>query len=91
VNISPERAIDAFWDGLIWHDFREELGRCNPETIDHLMSLANEWLMGKILLRSLGVVVDQQTTTLTKKISSTPALGRKDAETAMKTRIRQIW
>jgi hypothetical protein len=42
-NISPERAIDAFRDGLIQHDFREELGRCKPKTIDHLMSLANEW------------------------------------------------
>jgi hypothetical protein len=42
-NISPERAIDAFRDGLIRHDFREELGRCKPKTIDHLMSLANEW------------------------------------------------
>jgi hypothetical protein len=42
-NISPERAIDAFRDGLIRRDFREELGRCKPKTIDHLMSLANEW------------------------------------------------
>jgi hypothetical protein len=29
-NISPERAIDAFRDGLIRRDFREELGRCKP-------------------------------------------------------------
>jgi hypothetical protein len=42
-NISPERAIDAFRDGLVRCDFREELGRCKPKTIDHLMSLANEW------------------------------------------------
>jgi hypothetical protein len=41
-NISPERAINAFRDGLIWRDFREELGRCKPKTIDHLMSLTNE-------------------------------------------------
>jgi hypothetical protein len=46
-NISPERAIDAFWDGLIRRDFREELGRCKPKTIDHLMSLANEWADGE--------------------------------------------
>jgi hypothetical protein len=46
-NISPERAIDAFRDGLIWRDFREELGRCKPKTIDHLMSLANEWADGE--------------------------------------------
>jgi hypothetical protein len=37
-NISPERAIDAFRDGLIRRDFREELGQCKPKTIDHLMS-----------------------------------------------------
>jgi hypothetical protein len=42
-NISPERAIDAFRDGLFRCDFKEELGRCKPRTIDHLMSLANEW------------------------------------------------
>jgi hypothetical protein len=42
-NISPERAIDAFRDGLIQRDFREEFGRSKPKTIDHLMSLANEW------------------------------------------------
>jgi hypothetical protein len=42
-NIMPERAIDAFRDGLIRWDFKEELGRCKPKTVDHLMSLANEW------------------------------------------------
>jgi hypothetical protein len=42
-NISPERAIDAFRDGLIRRDFKEELGCCKPKTVDHLMSLANEW------------------------------------------------
>jgi hypothetical protein len=43
----PERAIDAFWDGLIRRDFKEELGRCKPKTVDHLMSLANEWADGE--------------------------------------------
>jgi hypothetical protein len=42
-NISPERAIDAFRDGLIRRDFKEELGHCKPKIVDHLMSLANEW------------------------------------------------
>jgi hypothetical protein len=46
-NISPKRAIDTFRDGLIQRDFREELGRCKPKTIDHLMSLANEWADGE--------------------------------------------
>jgi hypothetical protein len=46
-NISSERAIDAFRDSLIQRDFREELGRCKPKTIDHLMSLANEWADGE--------------------------------------------
>jgi hypothetical protein len=41
-NILPERAIDAFRDGLLRRDFKEELGRCKPKTVDHLMSLANE-------------------------------------------------
>jgi hypothetical protein len=42
-NISPERDIDAFRDGLIRRDFKEELGRCKAKTVDHLMSLANKW------------------------------------------------
>jgi pyruvate/2-oxoglutarate dehydrogenase complex dihydrolipoamide acyltransferase (E2) component len=46
-NISPERAIDAFQDGLFRRDFKEELGRCKPKTVDHLMSLANEWADGE--------------------------------------------
>jgi hypothetical protein len=46
-NISPERAIDAFRDGLIRRDFKEELGRCKPKTVDHLMCLANEWADGE--------------------------------------------
>jgi hypothetical protein len=46
-NILPERAIDAFRDGLIRRDFKEELGRCKPKTVDHLMSLANEWADGE--------------------------------------------
>jgi hypothetical protein len=43
----PERAIDAFRDDLIRRDFKEELGRCKPKTVDHLMSLANEWADGE--------------------------------------------
>jgi hypothetical protein len=46
-NISPERAIDAFRDGLIRRDFKEELGHYKTKTIDHLMSLANEWADGE--------------------------------------------
>jgi hypothetical protein len=33
-NISPERAIDAFRDSLFRRDFKEELGRCKPKTVD---------------------------------------------------------
>jgi hypothetical protein len=43
----PERAIDAFRDGLFRRHFKEELGRCKPKTVDHLMSLANEWANGE--------------------------------------------
>jgi hypothetical protein len=46
-NISPDRAIDAFQDGLIQRDFREELGQSKPKTIDQLMSLTNEWADGE--------------------------------------------
>jgi hypothetical protein len=43
----PERAINAFRDDLIRRDFKEELGRCKPKTVDYLMSLANEWADGE--------------------------------------------
>jgi hypothetical protein len=46
-NISLERAIDAFRDVLLRCNFKEELGRCKPKTVDHLMSLANEWADGE--------------------------------------------
>jgi hypothetical protein len=36
-----------FLAGLIRRDFKEELGHCKPKTIDHLMSLANEWADGE--------------------------------------------
>jgi hypothetical protein len=46
-NILPERAIDAFRDDIIRCDFKEELGHCKTKTINHLMSLANEWADGE--------------------------------------------
>jgi hypothetical protein len=46
-NISPERATDAFRDSLLRRDFKEELGRFKPKTVNHLMSLANEWADGE--------------------------------------------
>jgi hypothetical protein len=46
-NVSNEREINAFCDGLIQRDFKETLGRVKPKTIDDLMSLANEWADGE--------------------------------------------
>ena len=40
-NISDERAIDAFNNGLRRTDFVEELGRARPSTVGELMDLAN--------------------------------------------------
>lgn len=42
-NISDERAIDAFNNGLRRTDFVEELGRGRPRTVGELMDLANKW------------------------------------------------
>jgi hypothetical protein len=90
-NISPERAIDAFRDGLIRRDFKEELGRCKPKTIDHLMSLANKWLMEKIPSRHLEAAGDQRSMTSTQKTSFTLAPERKDVKTTTMTRTLRIW
>ena len=42
-HISEERAIDAFRNGVKRQDFKEELGRVKPKTLDHLMDIANRW------------------------------------------------
>src|SRR4051812_15692400 len=41
VHITEERAIDAFKDGARCLDFKEDLGRINTKTLDHLMDIAN--------------------------------------------------
>src|SRR3954467_4849937 len=46
-HISEERAIDAFKDGVKRQDFKEELGRVKPKTLDHLMDVANRWADGE--------------------------------------------
>jgi hypothetical protein len=46
-NISDERAINAFNNGLHWTDFVEELGRAWPRTIGVLMDLENKWANGE--------------------------------------------
>src|SRR3954466_6112093 len=46
-HISEERAIDAFRDGVKRPDFKEELGRVKPKTLDHLMDIANRWADGE--------------------------------------------
>ena len=46
-NISDERAIDAFNNGLRRTDFVEELGRARPRTVGELMDLANKWANGE--------------------------------------------
>ena len=42
-NVSDERAIDAFGNGLRRKDFIEELGRANLKTVSQLMDIANKW------------------------------------------------
>ena len=40
-HIFEERAINTFKDGARRPDFKEELGRVKPKTLDHLMDIAN--------------------------------------------------
>jgi hypothetical protein len=39
--------IDAFNDGIKRPDFKQELGRVKPKTLDHLMDIANRWADGE--------------------------------------------
>ena len=46
-NVSDERTIDAFSNGLRRKDFIEELGRANPKRVFELMDIANRWADGE--------------------------------------------
>jgi hypothetical protein len=87
----PERAIDVFRDGLIRRDFKEELGRCKPKTVDHLMSLANEWANGEDSIEAPRSRRRSASVTSIQKISFTPAPERKVIRTATTTQTPQIW
>jgi hypothetical protein len=43
VEVSDERAIDAFTQGLCRADFIEEMGRIKPKTVAKLMDVANRF------------------------------------------------
>jgi hypothetical protein len=68
--------------------------QCKPKTIDHLMSLANEWADGEDSIANPGVVAAHQTATSIQRINSTPVHGecdKKDAKAVMEIRIQQTW
>jgi hypothetical protein len=46
-NISVDREIDAFSDGIRRESYIEELGRKKPKTITKLMEIANSWADGE--------------------------------------------
>ena len=46
-DISDERAIDAFCGSVRRRELKEELGRKQPKTIDHLMDIVNQWADGE--------------------------------------------
>ncbi|KAK1660943.1 hypothetical protein QYE76_049102 [Lolium multiflorum] len=46
-DVSVDRAIDAFSDGVQRESYIEELGRKKPKTITKLMEIANSWADGE--------------------------------------------
>ncbi|KAK1679249.1 hypothetical protein QYE76_040097 [Lolium multiflorum] len=46
-DVSVDRAIDAFSDGIRHESYIEELGRKKPKTITKLMEIANSWADGE--------------------------------------------
>ncbi|KAK1628815.1 hypothetical protein QYE76_003130 [Lolium multiflorum] len=46
-DVSVDRAIDAFSDGIRRESYIEELGRKKPKTITKLMEIANSWADGE--------------------------------------------
>jgi hypothetical protein len=47
VEVSDERAIDAFIIGLRRRDLVEEMGRIKPKTVSDLMDIANRFADGE--------------------------------------------
>jgi hypothetical protein len=47
VEVSDERAIDAFIIGLRRRDLVEEMGRIKPKTVSDLMDVANRFADGE--------------------------------------------
>jgi hypothetical protein len=47
VEVSDERAIDAFTLGLRRGDIVEEMGRIKPKTVSDLMDIANRFVDGE--------------------------------------------
>jgi hypothetical protein len=47
VDVSNERAIDAFTIGLRRADLVEEMGRIKPKTVVELMDIANRFVDGE--------------------------------------------
>jgi hypothetical protein len=90
-NISPERAIDAFQDGLIRCDFKEELGRYKPKTINHLMSLANKWADGEDSIAAPRSRRPSAEHDVDAKDQFHTSSERKVVETATMTRMPRIW
>jgi hypothetical protein len=46
-DVSVDRAIDAFSDGIQRETYIEELGRKKPKTITKLMEITNSWADGE--------------------------------------------
>jgi hypothetical protein len=55
-NVSDERAIDTFINGLRCEDFIEKMGRSNPKTVSTLMDIANKFTDGVSIYFGMGVL-----------------------------------
>src|SRR3954464_1677496 len=51
INVSADRAIDAFGEGIQQESHIEELGRRKPQTVTELMEITNGWADGEDLAR----------------------------------------
>ncbi|KAK1677021.1 hypothetical protein QYE76_037869 [Lolium multiflorum] len=61
-DVSIDRAIDAFSDGIRRESYIEELGRKKPKAITKLMEIANSWADGEDNVRKPDHAVTMKTT-----------------------------
>ncbi|KAK1628452.1 hypothetical protein QYE76_002767 [Lolium multiflorum] len=84
-DVSVDRAIDAFSDGVRRESYIEELGRKKPKTITKLMEIANSWADGEDNVRRPRQRSDDEDDDQPKHDSGGEGIATREGRTATMT------